>query len=41
MLAQWIEHENQCSVPLSTLIMQAKAKSLIDDLNAINPDPKV
>jgi hypothetical protein len=41
MLAQSIEHENQCAVPLSTLIFQAKAKGLFDNLNATDPDPKV
>jgi hypothetical protein len=41
MLAQWIEHENQHAVLLSTLIIQAKVKSLFDDLNAVDPDPKV
>jgi hypothetical protein len=40
MLAQWIERENQRAVPLSTLIIQTKGKSLFDDLNVIDPDPK-
>jgi hypothetical protein len=41
MLARWIEHEHQCAIPLSTMIIQAKAKSLFDNLNAIEFDPKV
>jgi hypothetical protein len=28
MLAQWIEHEHQCAICLSTMIIQAKVKSL-------------
>jgi hypothetical protein len=40
-LAQWIERENQCGVSLSTLLTQARAKSLVDDLNVVDPDPKV
>jgi hypothetical protein len=41
MLARWIEHQHQRAIPLSTMIIQAKAKSLFDSLNAIEPDPKV
>jgi hypothetical protein len=41
MLAQWTECENQLAVSLSTLIIQAKEKSLFDDLNALDPDTKV
>jgi hypothetical protein len=28
MLAQWIEHQHQCAIPLSTKIIQPKAKIL-------------
>jgi hypothetical protein len=28
MLAQWIEHQQQCAIPLPILIIQPKAKSL-------------
>jgi hypothetical protein len=41
MLAQWIEHQNKSAIPLSTLIIQAKARSLFDELNAVGLDPKV
>jgi hypothetical protein len=41
MLALWFEHQHQRAIPLSTMIIQAKAKSLFDNLNAIEPDPKV
>jgi hypothetical protein len=40
MLGQWIEHQHQRAIPLSTMIIQAKAKSLFDNLNAIEPDLK-
>jgi transposase-like protein len=39
--SQWIEHQFQCAIPVSTMIIQAKAKTLFDNLNAIEPDPKV
>jgi hypothetical protein len=39
MLAQWIEHQNKRAIPLSTLIIQAKA-SLFHELNAVELDPK-
>jgi hypothetical protein len=41
MLARWIEHQHQRAIPLSTMIIQAKAKSLFDNLNATETDPKV
>jgi hypothetical protein len=41
MLAQWIEYQHERAIPLSTMIIQAKAKSLFDNPNAIEPDPKV
>jgi hypothetical protein len=41
MLAQWIEHQNQQAVPISTIIIQAKAKTLFENQNAVEPDPKV
>jgi hypothetical protein len=41
MLAQWIEHQNKRAIPLSTSITQAKARSLFDELNAVELDPKV
>jgi hypothetical protein len=41
MLAQWIEHQQQCSFPLSTMITQAKVKGLFENLNAVEPDMKV
>ena len=41
MLAQWIEHQNKRAIPLSTSIIQAKARSLFDELNAVQLDPKV
>jgi hypothetical protein len=41
MLAQWIEHQNQQAIPISTIIIQAKAKTLFENLNAVEPDPKV
>jgi hypothetical protein len=41
MLTQWIEHQHQCVIPLSTMIIQAKAKSLFENLNDIEPDLKV
>ena len=41
MLAQWIEHQNKRAIPLSTSIIQAKARSLFDELNAVELDPKV
>jgi hypothetical protein len=40
-LARWIEHQHQRTIPLSTMIIQAKATSLFDNPNAIEPDPKV
>jgi hypothetical protein len=40
-LAQWIEHQNQQVIPISTIIIQAKAKTLFENLNAVEPDPKV
>jgi hypothetical protein len=33
MPAQWIEHERQCAIPISTMIIQAKVKSLIENQN--------
>jgi hypothetical protein len=30
MVAQWIEHQNKSAIPLSTLIIQAKARSLMN-----------
>jgi hypothetical protein len=41
MLAQWTEHQNQQAIPISTIIIQAKAKTLFENLNAVEPDPKV
>jgi hypothetical protein len=42
MLARWVEHQHhQRSIPLSTMSIQDKAKSLSDNLNAIKPDAKV
>jgi hypothetical protein len=41
MLAQWTEHQNQQAIPISTIIIQAKAKTLFENLNAVGPDPKV
>jgi hypothetical protein len=41
LLTQWIEHQHQCVIPLSTMIIQAKAKSLFENLNDIEPDLKV
>jgi hypothetical protein len=41
MLARWIQHQHQRAVPLSTMMIQAKEKTLFDNLNAIEPDPKV
>jgi hypothetical protein len=41
MLAQWIKHHHQCSIPVSTMIIQAKVKSLFEKVNATEKDPKV
>jgi hypothetical protein len=41
MLAQWIGHEHQHAIPLSTMIIQAEVKSLFENLNAIGPDLKL
>jgi hypothetical protein len=41
MLAQWNGHEYQHAIPLSTVIIQAKAKRLFHNLNAIEPGQKV
>jgi hypothetical protein len=41
MLAQWIEHKNQQAIPISTIIIQAKEKTLFENRNAVEPDPKV
>jgi hypothetical protein len=41
MLAQWIEHHHQCSIPVSTMIIQAKVKSLFEKVNATEKYPKV
>lgn len=38
MLTQYIEHEHQHAIPLSTKIIQVKAKSLFHDLIATEPD---
>jgi hypothetical protein len=35
------EHQYQRAIPLSTTIIQANAKSLFENLNANEPDPKV
>jgi hypothetical protein len=35
------EHKYKCVIPLSTLIFQAKVKSLFNGLNTTGPDPKV
>jgi hypothetical protein len=35
MLAQWIVHQCQCDIPLSTVTIQAKGRSLFENLNAI------
>jgi hypothetical protein len=40
MLTQWIEHQHQRAIPLSTVIIQTKVKSLFENLNAIEPDLK-
>jgi hypothetical protein len=41
MLALWIEHQNQQAILISTIIIQAKAKTLFENLNAVEPDAKV
>jgi hypothetical protein len=41
MFAQWTEHQNQQAITISTIIIQAKAKTLFENLNAVEPDPKV
>jgi hypothetical protein len=41
MLPQWIEHRNQQAIPISTIIIQAKVKTLFENLNVVEPDPKV
>ncbi|XP_042213250.1 CENPB DNA-binding domain-containing protein 1-like [Homarus americanus] len=35
MVAMWTEDQNQCNAPVSLMVTQHKAKSLFDDLNAI------
>lgn len=40
MATHWIEHQHQCAIPLSTMIIQAKVKYLLEDLNVIEPDLK-
>jgi hypothetical protein len=40
-LVWWIEHQYQCSILPSTVIIQAKVKLLFDNLNGIEPNPKV
>jgi hypothetical protein len=39
-LTQWMGYKYQCTITLSVVI-QAKAKNLFDELNASEPDPKV
>lgn len=34
-----IEYHHQSAIPLSTIIIQAKAKNLFENLNATEPDP--
>lgn len=34
-----IEYQHQSAIPLSTIIIQAKAKNLFENLNATEPDP--
>jgi hypothetical protein len=41
MLAQWIGHQHQHGISLSTIIIQAEVKSLFENLNAIGPDLKL
>jgi hypothetical protein len=36
-----MEHEYQHAIPLSIMIIWAKAKSLFGEQNAIDPDPKL
>jgi hypothetical protein len=41
MLAQWMEHKYQHAIPLSMVSIQAEAKILFNELNAIDADQKV
>lgn len=41
-LTHWMERTCQCAIiPLSTMIVQAEAKSLFNELNVVDPDPEV
>jgi hypothetical protein len=33
MLSTWIEDQNQCHLPVSMLLVQAKARSIYEDLS--------
>jgi hypothetical protein len=41
MLAQWMGRKYQGAFPLSTMIIQVRAKSFFDELNALDPGPKM
>jgi hypothetical protein len=41
MQALWVGRQHQNALPVSTIIIQAKAKSLFESLNIVDSEPEV
>jgi hypothetical protein len=41
MQALWVGHQHRRALPISTIIIQAKAKSLFENLNIVDSEPEV